>query len=175
MTGIETGVLLAWATAATAVIGAVSAVQAGKAQEAGLKATAKSQEYNAEIERQNATVARQQANAREEAQRRQARQILGEQRAALSQAGIGLSGSAADVYRQSATNAELDALNIRYEGELAARGLLAQSELSRFEGGVSRMNAGIAKRASYMDAASSLLSGGAQAYGYYKRPRGGGG
>lgn len=166
MTGIETGVIMAWAAAASAVIGAVSYVQAGKNANAQAKAAQNAADYNAEMEAQNARVARQQAGAREEAQRRQARQVLGEQRAALSQAGIGLAGSAADVYGQSAANAELDALNIRYEGELGARGLLAQSELSRHEGSVSAMNGKSAKRASYVNAASSLLAGASSAYGY---------
>jgi len=168
MTGIEVGVLLAYATAAVAVVGAYSAYQAGEATEAGLKAQAQGREYEATIAAQNAQVARQQANAREEAQRRHARQVLGDQRAALAESGVGLSGSSADIYRQSAANAELDALNIRYEGELAARGLLAQSELDRYGGRVDRSNAKGAKRAGTLDAATTLLTGGSKAYGYYK-------
>lgn len=170
MCGVTMGVVLAWASVATAAVGAYSAIQAGKGQEAQYKSAQQAADYNAEMQRQNAAVARQQAGAREEAQRRQARQVLGEQRAALSQAGIGLSGSAADVYGQSAANAELDALNIRYEGELDARGLLAQSQLTSYEGQVSGMNAKSAKRAGYVNAASSLLSGATSAYGYAKRP-----
>lgn len=168
MTGIETGVLLAWATAASTAVAAYGMYQQSQAAAAGYESQQAAANYNATIDAQNARVARQQANAREEAQRRQARQVLGEQRAALAQAGIGLSGSAADVYGQSAANAELDALNIRYEGELAARGLLAQSELTRYEGSVAGMNAKSAKSGGYLDAASTLLTGGSKAYGYYK-------
>lgn len=154
---------------ATAAVGAIGAVQQGKAQAASYKSEQQAANYNATIQAQNATVARQQANAREEAQRRQARQVLGEQRAALSQAGIGLGGSAADVYGQSATNAELDALNIRYEGDLQARGLLAQSQLSTYEGKVAGMNAASARSGSYWNAASSLLAGASSAYGYTRK------
>jgi len=168
VTGIETAALLGYAAAAAAVVGAYSAYQGGKTQEAAYKANAQADDYNAQVAATNAATARQQAGVREEAQRRQARQILGEQRAALSQAGIGLSGSAADVYGQSAANAELDALNIRYEGELDARGLLAGSELDKYQGKVAGMNAKSAKRSGYLDTASSLLSGGAKAYGTYK-------
>lgn len=155
------------AVASTAVA-AYGAYQQGQAAEATYKSQAQAADYNATIQSQNATVARQQAAAREEAQRRRTRQILGEQRAAIGQAGIGLGGSAADVYGQSAANAELDALNIRYEGELDARGLLAQSELTRYEAKADRMNAKSAKRAGYVNTASALLSGGSQAYGYAK-------
>ncbi len=174
MTGIETGVILAYAAAASAVIGAYSAYQGGKNQEVMAKAQANADEFNAETGRQNAAATRQQADAREEAQRRQARQRLGEQRAALSQAGAGLSGSAADVYGQSATNAELDALNIRYEGDIQARGLLIGAQQDQMQAGISRINGRTARQAGTLNAASNLLTGASNAYGYYKRPKGSG-
>jgi hypothetical protein len=170
MTGIETGVLMAYAAAASAVIGAYSVYRGGKNQEVMAKSQAQADEYNAEMGRLNAASARQQADAREEAQRRQARQVLGEQRAALSQAGAGLSGSAADVYGQSATNAELDALNIRYDGELQARGLLAGAAQDSMQAQISRTNARTARSAGTLNAASTLLAGASTAYGYARRP-----
>jgi len=158
-----------------AVVGAYSSYQQGQAQEANFKAQANADKYNAAVAEQSAAVKRQQYVAQEEAQRRQAKQVLGEQRAALAQAGIGLSGSAADVYGQSAANAELDALNIRYTGELDARGLLAQGEQYRYGARVNRMNAGSARTGGYLNAASSLLSGASSAYGYYRGAKGAGG
>jgi hypothetical protein len=166
---------MAWAAAASAVIGAYGIYQGGKNAEAMAKGQAQADEYNAEIDRQNAVAAQQQANAREEAQRRVARQALGEQRAALSQAGIGLSGSAADIYRQSATNAELDALNIRYEGGLQTRGLLAQSELGRQSARMARINGRLERQGANLSAASTLFSGAATAYGRARTPSPGGG
>ena len=151
--------LLLIASIGSAVFGAISSIQAGQAQAASYKSQAQASEYNATIQAQNATVARQQANAREELQRRQARQVLGAQRAAIAQSGTGLSGSNADIYGQSAANAELDAMNIRYEGELDARGLLAQSELSKYDAKVAKMNAKTAKKGGYLGAGSALLSG----------------
>lgn len=162
-------------TAIAAVVSAYSSYQQGKAQEANYKAQAQSDIYNATIAEQNAAVKRQQYVAQEEAQRRQAKQVLGEQRAALAQAGIGLSGSASDVYGQSAARAELDALNIRYSGELDARGLLAQSDQYRYDASVNRMNATSARRGGYLNAASALLSGASASYGYYKGAKGAGG
>jgi hypothetical protein len=170
MTGVEATVILAWAAAASAAVGAYSAYQGGQTAKANARSQQDADKYNATIASQNAAVARQQASAREEAQRRQARQVLGEQRAALSQAGIGLAGSAADVYGASANAAELDALNIRYEGELDARGLLAQSSLSSFEGQVAGRNARTASQAGGLNAASSLLAGDART----PKPPGGG-
>ena len=71
------------------------------------------------------------AGAAEEAQRRQARAAFGETRAAGAQYGLLEGPTFADVYSQAATAAELDALNIRYEGEGRRRGLM-------FEAGVTR-------------------------------------
>jgi hypothetical protein len=98
--------------------------------------------------------------------------FMGEQLAQLSQAGAGLSGSYADVIGQSAADAELDALNIRYEGELQAMGLLEQSQQSELSARVNRINARQAGRAGNTAAASTLLSGASNAYGYYRSPKG---
>lgn len=110
--------------------------------------------FNAAQMEREATIARQQGGAREEAQRRRAREVLGTMRASIGQAGIGWGGSAADIYDQSATNAELDALNIRYESDLQSMGLMNQAALTRYEGKM-------AKRAGTIGAVSSLLTGAA--------------
>lgn len=68
------------------------------------------------VAKQNANIAQQQYMADEQRQRRQSRWDLGEQFAAMSESGTGLSGSNFDLMNMSATNAELDALNIRYSG-----------------------------------------------------------
>lgn len=88
--------------------------------------------YNARLAEQEAVVSRDQAGRAEEAQRRAAAKFLGKQRAAIAQSGIGMgSGSSLDIARQSAVEAELDALNIRYEGELRATGAKAQAQQFR--------------------------------------------
>ncbi len=136
-----------------ALIIAGTAVQALGAIQQG-NAAKKAADYNAGQLEQGAALERQQANEREEAQRRQARQVLGSQRAAFAQSGGGMGGSAADVMAQSATNAELDALTLRYEGDLKARGMEAQASSERYAGAV-------AKRNSRMQAVGSILSGAA--------------
>ena len=146
--------LVPWLIGGATVVKAVGAIQSGAAAQDAAN-------FNAAILNQNATVARQQADAQEEAQRRKSRQVLGQQRAAFAQAGTGLDGSAADVMEQSATMAELDALTMRYEGDLQARGLGNQAKAAKFEGKM-------AKRNSYFQAAGTLLSGSAD-YGAYKK------
>lgn len=116
------------------------------------KANQKAHNYNATMLQQQASVEEQQGGAREEAQRRQARKVLGSQAAATAQSGTGTGGSAADIMQQSATNAELDALMIRYESGLKASGLKNQAAGEKYAGKVAR-------QAGYYGAIGSVLNG----------------
>lgn len=156
------------AIVASAAVSAAGAVQQGMAASAQGRAQQQAQQYNAVVKQQTATAARQQAGAREEQQRRMARQVLGQQRAALAQAGIGMGGSALDIEEQSAVRAELDALTIAYEGELQAKGLLAAAQQDIFQGQSALAAGKNAQTASYISAGASLLSG-AASYGYMTR------
>lgn len=92
-----------------------------------------------------------QATADEEAQRREARQVLSTQAAAMAQSGM--SGSqAGKLVKQSALNAELDALNIRYQGQLKKSGLSADADSTRQQGRQAAGNSGLL-------AAAQLISG----------------
>lgn len=128
-----------------AAIGAVGAVRQGNIQ-ASEKRTA------AQIAEQQAETATTQATAREEVQRSHVRQLVGDQLAVGAQSGLQLSGSRADILEQSLYNAELDALNIRYEGKLQSQGLKTQSVFDRF-------SADQAQSTGYLNAAGSLLAG----------------
>lgn len=106
---------------------------------------------------QQATTAQAQGYADEQTQRRQSRQVLGTQAAAVAQAGGGSGGTTAKVMDQSGIAAELDSLNIRYGGLQKASGLMAQAQAER--------NYGRAlSRKSYFLAGSDLLRGGAATY-----------
>lgn len=108
--------------------------------------------YNAAALGQQAHVAQSQAYADEEAQRRAARQVMGTQAAAVAQAGGGSGGTTAKLVEQSAIAAELDALNIRYGGQIKATGLLAQAQGERLAGQAGR-------RQGYFLAGANLLKG----------------
>lgn len=150
---------------ASAAASAYGSYSQGQQQAQNYKAQAAVAARNAMLQRQQARTARQQAGAEEEAQRRQAAQFLGTQRAAIGQSGIGYGGSAGQLIEDSAIQAELDALNIRYGGEQQAQGLLEQARSSELESGLLRANAKQARAAGAMGAGTSLLSAGAQAYG----------
>jgi hypothetical protein len=144
---------------ASTAMQAVGAIQQGNAANAQAKANAQAAQYNANLKVMQAGVERQQAGAKEEAQRRRSRQMLGAQRAAIAQAGIGLGGSALDIAEQSELMAELDSLTIRYEGELRAKGLLAQADMDRYSADVYKFTGKQAKKDSFMRAGTAVLSG----------------
>jgi hypothetical protein len=82
-------------------------------------------------------------------------------RGAASERGIDFAQSSSwDLYRQSAMDAEFDALTIRRKGEVQALGLVAQSQGSRF----AARQAG--KAATYGAGASALATAAAAADGY---------
>jgi hypothetical protein len=144
---------MTWFFVGAAAVTAVSAIAAGDAQR-------RAAHTNADIARQKAKIAEQQAGVNEDAQRRRASMVLGQQRAAAAESGSDLSsGTNADLAAQSATNAELDALNIRYQGKIGA---LSDTEQAGFDD----MRARDANTAGYLNAGASALS----AYGSYGRP-----
>lgn len=140
-------------------VSAVGAIQQGQAQRAQDRSQAQANEYNAKVRQMQASVEREQASRREEQQRRKARQVLGAQRAAISQAGIGLMGSALDIEEQSAVNAEMDALNIRYEGERNAVGMLNDAQLEKYYADANREAGSNAMKGAYLSAGASILTG----------------
>lgn len=122
-------------------------------------------QYNATIDRQNADTALQQSASEQARQNRRARQVMGEQRAATAQSGTGFGGSNADLLDQSATLAELDMLNIAYEGQMRARGSEIQAQGEDYSAGVNRGNARNARRAGIFNAGRGLLTGTSRGYG----------
>lgn len=91
-------------------------------------------DFNAAMADQGASATLQQSGQSEMMQRRSAQIALGDQAAAMGEAGVAGSPSSEAVQRQSSVNAELDALNIRYKGKLAAWGMRAQGSLAKMEG-----------------------------------------
>lgn len=153
MSGMEIFLL---ASAATSAIGAM---QAADAKSDSLNAQAAAAQNNAVIAQQNARNTRLASDANEEAQRRKSAHDLGTLRAGLLQAGIGTGGSAADVLGQATGNAELDALNIRYDGSMRAANQENQGLMYTQQAAASRQGASNAQEAGFLGAAASLLSG----------------
>ena len=152
---------------------AVLAIAAAAAQVASKISDAHVQEAQADanvrMADQNRAIAGEQANAREEAQRRQGAQYLGRQTAAAAQSGVDItSGSSLDVARQSATNLELDAQTIRYQG-------LMQGFSFQREAGLQRAKAHNIEAGVPLGVANTILGAATSYYGMTGGMGGGGG
>jgi hypothetical protein len=146
------------ASTAFSVLGAISSANT---QSDNYNSQAGVNDYNAAVARNQSTSALSESTAAQEAQRRRARQVLGEQRAGIAQSGTGFGGSNADIMEQSQTLAELDALNLAYSGDLKSKGYLAQADLETNSAAINRRSAGAAKTSGYINAGRSLLVGAA--------------
>lgn len=115
-----------------ALSGMSKLLEVGQAR-AQADATAKAHQYNARVLENQASATAQQAGQAEDLQRRRSREAFGKMRAAGAQGGLLESESFGDVYGQAAAEAELDALNIRYEGEVRRTGLLNEAAGERYQ------------------------------------------
>lgn len=123
-----------------AIVAATGALGKGFQERRVLLEQAKAEKQNARyLEAQAADTSRQ-AGLAEEFQRRESRAQFGELRASGAEAGLLSSNSFESAYSQAAGRAELDALNIRYEGELRRRGLLAEADSRRRAGEIIKMS-----------------------------------
>lgn len=147
-------------TAGSAVLGAVGSLSKGGAQSAQYQGLAQDQQYQATVARQNASEAITYAGSQEDAQRTQARYQIGEQAAAGAQSGVIASqGSLGQVERQSAVNKELQALNIRFGGQVNATNSLNQAAIDTQSAQRDQSNAGYAQQSGYLSALGSVFGG----------------
>lgn len=137
--------------AAAAAVSAYSAVRQGQAAKAAAT-------FNETVDKQNADIARANAQAQAKQQDRENFLRLGAIRAAQGKnGGAAGEGSVLDIIGDVAAQGELEKQNILYQGELQARGYGNTATLDRFQG----KNA---LTSSYYKASSDLLEGGSQAY-----------
>lgn len=139
--------------AASAAISAVGSIRQAQA-------TAAAANYNAQVADRNATVARQQAAADEVRQRSVNSRRLGSIRAAYGASGVTMEGTPLEVLEDSAAQAELDALTIRYKGELAAIGANDEATLQRSRAKNARAEGNISAAGTLLRAGASYYSSG---------------
>jgi hypothetical protein len=140
-TGIEIAAIV---SAAAATAGAASSIQQGQKQ-------SEIANYNAQLSQNNAIAAQQKAAYDEQRQREVAVRLKGTQRASAAAAGGELLDMS-DVMDESAKQAEMDALAIRYGGSAQAAAARQQAELQKAQGSMAKMKG-------YSDAGGSLLTG----------------
>lgn len=146
-------------TAASAAVTGYGAIRQGQAQK-------RQADYQAAVERNNATIAGWQAEdatkrgqVEEQRQRLHAARIAGAQRAGYASGGVELtSGSPLDTLMDTAQLGELDALTIRSNAEREAYGYRTQSGNLTAQSGLTALAGRNARQASYVSAGSTLLS-----------------
>ena len=155
--------MVVWAGVIVAAIGiAVSAAAAAQSAHQQEQAA----QFNKKVAENQATAARQAAEANASQRREQLRRVLAEQRAAIGGSGVeDTSGSPLLVQIDSARQAELETLKIQHGGQQQALGFETQGAYARYAGNQ-------AAQAGYAQAGASLLSGvgsGIRAYQYGQR------
>lgn len=148
-----------WVAAAGAVMGMMQQGQKAEQSASMYEAQQGAKMYDAAIMRQRAETTKQLYGQKESQQRREAALFQGMQRAAIGQSGTGVGGSNADIEHQSMVFQELDALNIRYQGDLEARGLLSQASLDEYDADIAGENAESSRSGGFLGMAGALLSG----------------
>jgi hypothetical protein len=156
---------LAVAPFALGAISAGSSVLQGIGKSNQMKGQAKQSDYNATLLQRNADIINQQTNAAEELQRRRAGSVLASQRAAIAQG-----GSMGAIAAQSGRDAEMDALNIRYEGGLRETSLREEANQQNWQAKQLRKGAKLALATSFLGAAASGYGAYAGAGGLIKGP-----
>ncbi|MFZ2937653.1 MAG: hypothetical protein WA066_02990 [Candidatus Omnitrophota bacterium] len=128
--------------------------------------------YNAMIARQNAElmteqmkIATKEKEIAAERHQRGVGKVIASQKALWAKAGVDMAGTPLVAEAQTLTEAELDALAIRYAGTVEQSQMLdIQSGLKQQET-LERMRGSAYAKAGYLGAGSSLLTGMGQAYG----------
>ncbi|MBR7900873.1 hypothetical protein [Burkholderia multivorans] len=159
-----------FAAVAGAALQGAGKLSSGLGQAGQQEAAANAAQYNADVSRNQAATAYTLGVQREQAVRDRAAQQLGAQRAAVAESGFNPNaGSALDTQLQSVRNAELDALQTRYQGILQGSQYEQQAAIDQYQADAARKAARGAKIGAYLSLAGQALS----SYSNYGGPKGG--
>ena len=118
--------------------------------------------YNAKVANADAQYAERNTAAQVEMQTRETRRVLARQRALFGGSGFASTGSLTSLAADSAEAGMMDALAIRYGGQMEAQKL-------RNRGQVQRTRADQTRKAGYLGAGTSLLAGAGATADYWRR------
>lgn len=157
----------------TSAVGQISAGNSAKAiGDANANAITEASNLNYQSAQQTASDQLEQAQVAETQQRQKDRLILSRTRALIGSSGLALQGSPLDVLAENTKQAEIDALQIRRTGQLTADATTRQAEIDRVNAGnqaaIARAGGQAQSTASYLNAGSTILGGGINAYKTYK-------
>lgn len=155
MSGVETALIVAATTAASAALEGYGQYQQGKAE-------ARANNQNADILRKNAAKKRLENAINEDIARSEARRDMSRKRVNLSASGTLDSSSATSYLGQLSADYEQNAQNMRYSGMSEAANYTQQANLQQYYGRTARQNG---RNAFYM----GLIGGGVQGVSTYGR------
>ncbi len=138
------------ALVAIAVVGAGGALYAGEQQR-------KAASYSADIAEQAARAAQAKAAYDEERHRERIRKTLSTIRSLYGKSGVDMTGTPLLALEETAAQGEMDALAIRYGGDIEAARQRSEAALLKMQGKT-------AQTSSYFEAGSTLLQGAGKAY-----------
>lgn len=166
---------MSWVAVVVGGVALVSSLAQSNAAEAQSEQDSAVANNNASQSIANMQAVEAQSSAQEEATRSNSAQYLGRQRAAMADSGTGSlgSGSNFDVGQQSAVAAEMDALNVRYAGQLKGEDQLQQAYNFKYGAAASQAQADSIGSTKYMTAGAAALSSAASSYGRGMRTRAG--
>ena len=135
---------------ASAAVGATGALYSGEQQR-------KAASYSADVAEHAARSAQEKAAYDEEMHRERIRKILSTTRSLYGKSGVDMTGTPLLALEESAAQGEMDALAIRYGGDVAAARQRSEAALLRMQGRA-------AQTSSYFQAGSTLLQGAGSMY-----------
>lgn len=147
-------------TVVSAAVSATAAIQQGQAQK-------NAAEYNAKVQEQAAHDALQRGSDEAAANQDRTRRLIATQRAGFGASGLDISsGSPLDILTETAGLGKLDSLRLINNAQREGQGLMAQSEITKYQGDQ-------AQTAGYMNAAATILGSASNGYFGYKKATGG--
>ena len=156
--------------AGSAIVGAVSNIEAGQAASNASNYNAALAGYNSQQAMRNAAMVSESGAAKAGMVGRETRANLGSAKARAAGGGLqSNSGSPVDVQQSVAELGHLDALTVRTNAAKEAYGYQVQSTNFQNQGEMDKFEGKQAKTASYYKAASSLLGAGSDAASNYQK------
>lgn len=152
---------------AGAVMGAGGQIMAGRAAEAQGRSAQAIANYNAAIQEREAKAIKQKSVFEQQRQAKRGARIKSALRAKLAGAGARMDvGAPLMLQEEQAAELELENLLIGYEGQVGAQRARSQAELDKLQGRLYRQKGKAARKAAYVGAGATLLTGFGMA-GYY--------
>lgn len=160
---IPAGAEIAWGTTALMYgtgLATAGAVQSGRIAEAQAKSAQNIANYNAAIQEREAKAIKQKTAFEQRREVERVARVKSALRAKLAGSGARMDiGTPLMLQEEQAAELELENLLIGYEGRIGAQRAKSQAELDRLQGRIYRQKGKAARKASYLKAGTTLLTG----------------